>query len=35
MQLILRAEPYVVVYDAPFELPDSALTFRLSKYGTV
>ena len=23
------------VHDAPFELPDSALTFRLSKYGTV
>ena len=30
-----RALSYVVVYDAPFELPDSALTFRLSKYGTV
>ena len=30
-----RALCYVVVYDAPFELPDSALIFRLSKYGTV
>ena len=30
-----RALSYVVVYDAPFELPDSALTFRLSKYDTV
>ena len=30
-----RALSYVVVYDAPFELPDSALTVRLSKYCTV
>ena len=30
-----RALSYVVVYDAPFELPGSALTFRLSKYGTL
>ena len=30
-----RALSYVIVYDAPIELPDSAFTFRLSKYGTV